>query len=87
MDRLNNECSINITKEDLNSMKKWSDQIGKLFIDKGKPWSKKVEDDVKTLVADEVCKNIKEGNEVLSEYGKECIETFVDNIKKYISSK
>lgn len=85
--RLNNECSINITKEDLNSMKKWSDQIGQLFIDKGKPWSKKVEDDVKTLVADEVCKNIKEGKEVLSEYGKKCIETFVDNIKKYISSK
>ena len=87
LDRINSECSINIIKEDLNSMKKWSDQIEQLFIDKGKPWSKKVEDDVKTIVADEVCKNIKEGNEVLSKFGKECIETFIENIKKYISSK
>ena len=87
MDRLNNECRINIKKEDLNSMKKWSDQISQLFIAKGKPWSKKVEDDVKTIVADEVCKNIKDGNEVLSEYGKECIETFINNIKEYISNK
>lgn len=87
LDRLNNECRINIKKEDLNSMKKWSDQISQLFIAKGKPWSKKVEDDVKTIVADEVCKNIKDGNEVLSEYGKECIETFINNIKEYISNK
>lgn len=87
LDKLNSTCSINIKEADLNSMKKWSDQIGLLFIEKGKPWSKKVEDEVKTIVVDEVCRNIKEGNEVLSDFGKECITTFIGNIKNHSSNK
>ena len=84
--KLNNECSINITEDNLNSMKKWSDQIEQLFIEKGKPWNNKIEGEIKEIVADEVCKKIKEGYDVLAEFGKECIITFVENIKSYISN-
>lgn len=85
LDELNNTYGIDITKDDLGSMKKWSDQIKQLFIEKGKPWNEEDENKVKKTVADEICKNIKEGNEVVSEFGKKCIETFIGNIKKCIS--
>lgn len=87
LDRINEECKINISRDELNSMKKWSNQIEQLFLEKGKPWSKKVEEQIKTYVADEVCKNIQKGNEVLSDFGKECIITFINNIKEYIKNK
>ncbi len=85
LEKINSECSINIAKDDLNSMKKWSDQMKQLFLEKGKPWNKKIEDEVKTIVADVVCKKIKEDNEVLLDFGKECIETFIENIKRFIA--
>lgn len=87
LEELNNKYGINIVKEDLNSMKKWSDQMKQLFINKGKLWDQKIEANVKKIVADEVCKNIKEENNVISEFGKECIETFIENIRKIISNK
>lgn len=85
LEKINSECSVNITKENLKSMKKWSDQIKQLFIDKGKPWDKNIEDELKTIVADAVCEKIKEGNDVLLDFGKECIETFIENIKRFIA--
>ncbi len=85
LEKINSECSINITNDDLKSMKKWSEQIKQLFLEKGKPWDKNIEDELKTIVADTVCEKIKEGNDVLLDFGKECIETFIENIKRFIS--
>lgn len=87
LSRINDECKINISKEDLNSMKKWSDQMSKVFIEKGKLWNKRIEDEIKTIVADEVCNSISNDKEVLSEYGQECILTFINNIREYIQNK
>ena len=87
LEKINSECGVNIIKENLNSMKKWSDQMKELFLTKGKPWNDRIENNIKQIVADEVCNNIEVGNEVLLDFGKECIDTLIDNIKNQLTKK
>lgn len=84
LNRLNQEFGTNIDNTKFNSMKKWSDQLKQLFLDEGKLWNKDIEDNVKTIVAEEFCKNIELGNEVFIDYRKMPIDSFVSNIKKVI---
>lgn len=84
LNRLNQEFGTNINNTQFNSMKKWSDQLKQLFLDEGKLWNKDIEEQVKTIVADELCKNVDLGNEVFIAFRKMPIDSFMSNIKKVI---
>lgn len=87
VDTINNKYGTNIKTDDFNSMKKWSDQLKLLFIKEGKPWNDNLEEEVKEIVSNIVCKNIRDGNDIFIDIRKKPIESFLHNIENMLESK
>lgn len=85
LDKLNKSYSTHLTKKTFTSMKKkCSDLIKDAFIKEGKPWDSQMEEEIKTLIADICCEQIKNGNDIFYSYRKEPINSLVKNIETLI---
>lgn len=85
LDKLNKSYSTHLTKKTFTSMKKkCSDLIKDTFIKEGKPWDSQMEEEIKTLIADICCEQIKNGNDIFYSYRKEPINSLVKNIETLI---
>ena len=85
LDKLNKSYSTHLTNKTFTSMKKkCSDLIKDAFIKEGKPWDSQMEEEIKTLIADVCCEQIKNGNDIFYSYRKEPINSLVKNIETLI---
>lgn len=57
-DKIYEEFGVNISAHKFCQKKKWSDRMQDLFMEQGKPWDKKIEKHLKTLVSQAVVNNL-----------------------------
>lgn len=78
-----NEFGVDLTTGTFKGNKKWSDRVRKVFLTEGKPWSEKVESQVKYTVANAVKKS---PTSALNDHKRNSIDALVRSLESLLNS-